>query len=172
MTETIIERLKKMTERNPDAICYDDGTQQYSFELLMQQSDKVASYLNQQTALTKKAPILVFGGLQFEMLITFLGCMKAGHAYIPVDGHTPSERLEQIISIAKPAMVISIEDLSIALEAKQLKIDKTTFLMCWMLTKCYPYRYQKLFKEMKMSTLFLHLEQQAFPKAFKSAMIT
>ncbi|MCO6017234.1 D-alanine--poly(phosphoribitol) ligase subunit 1 [Carnobacterium divergens] len=126
MTETIIERLKKISEQYPDAICYDAGTKQYSFELLMEQSDKVASYLNQQTALTKKAPILVFGGLQFEMLVTFLGCMKAGHAYIPVDGHTPSERLEQIISIAKPAMVISIEDLPIALEAKQLKIDRTT----------------------------------------------
>lgn len=53
---------------------------------------------------------MVFGNLEFEMIVSFLGVTKAGHAYLPIEEHTPNERIESILRVAKPALIISVGD--------------------------------------------------------------
>ena len=56
---------------------------------------------------------MVYGGQQFEMIASFLGSVKAGHAYVPVDVNSADERLLDIMAIGEPALVIAVDDLPI-----------------------------------------------------------
>ncbi|EUJ39553.1 D-alanine--poly(phosphoribitol) ligase subunit DltA [Brochothrix campestris] len=103
----IIKQLTQVTQANPLAPVYKIADKGYSYEDLQRQSDALAYQLNQHETLTRQAPILVYGGMSFDMLASFIGAMKAGHPYIPVDSQTPIERLQQIITVAQPALIIA-----------------------------------------------------------------
>lgn len=40
----------------------------------------------------------------------FLGASKAGHAYIPIEAHTPQERVEMILEVADPAVIFAVKE--------------------------------------------------------------
>lgn len=111
MINNIIEAIDHVALTNPEHICYVDGDHQYTYGTLKTMSDHLAGYFAQQ--FPNREPIIVFGGQTFEMIVTFLGLSKSGHAYIPVDTHSPNERIPQIQSVAQPAAVIAVEDLPI-----------------------------------------------------------
>nr|MWN21427.1 teichoic acid D-Ala incorporation-associated protein DltX [Leuconostoc lactis] len=60
-------------------------------------SDRLAAHIT-NLGLTDKAPIMVYGGQQFEMVASFLGSVKSGHAYVPVDVNSADERLLDILA--------------------------------------------------------------------------
>ena len=76
--QNIITTIDKWASEKPEAIAYPSETEKYSYQTLRQWSDNLAQYLNEQ--LTDKAPIVVFGELEFEMIASFLGAVKSGHA--------------------------------------------------------------------------------------------
>ncbi len=87
---------------------YREGTLSYSE--LRQRSDALASYLI-ATYGDDRSPVIVYGHKQHEMLISFLGCVKAGHAYIPVDSSLPYERVREIVDNSAAQVIIDIEHL-------------------------------------------------------------
>lgn len=105
----------------PERIAYQTPTEQYAFKQLKQFSDALASYLDKR--LTNQGPIVVFGNLEFEMIVAFLGATKSGHAYLPIEEHTPIERIETIIKVAQPAMVISIGQWSLETDIPVMSKD-------------------------------------------------
>ncbi len=78
----------------------------HTFGELKQASDALAYYLEEKVE--GDGPIVAFGNLEFEMIVAFLGIVKSGHAYLPIEEHTPKERILSIFRVAKPSMVISI----------------------------------------------------------------
>ncbi|MBW9155439.1 D-alanine--poly(phosphoribitol) ligase subunit DltA [Clostridium sp. FP2] len=67
-----------------------------------------------------KTPIIVFGHKDHLMLISFLACVKSGHAYIPVDSSTPSTRLKDILFISGAKLIINISDKLIDIPADRV----------------------------------------------------
>lgn len=111
----IIERITESAVRDPKGICYQNGSEQRTYQELIQESDRIANLL-QGKFLPKKSPIIIYGGQQFEMLVMFLGAIKAGHPYIPVDDASDPSRIIQINSVAHPALVLNwseVEDFNI-----------------------------------------------------------
>lgn len=49
----------------------------------------------------------VVGHKQPEMLVAFLGCLKAGHPYVPIEAALPSQRIERVIAAAGCAAVLT-----------------------------------------------------------------
>ena len=47
-----------------------------------------------------RSPVVVLGHKEPEVLIAFLGAIKAGHPYVPVDDVVPAHRVEQIVATA------------------------------------------------------------------------
>ena len=108
---TIIEKITTTALQQPDKVCYKNGTETHTYQELLQESDRVASFL-QDKFLPAKSPLIIFGGQQFEMLVMFLGAIKAGHPYIPVDDGSDPQRIIQINSVAKPSLILNWSDMT------------------------------------------------------------
>lgn len=115
MIENVISQIDSFAKTNGAAIAYDELGTQHSYRDLKQASDSLAAFLDEQN-LPEKAPVMVFGGQQFEMVAAFLGVVKSGHAYIPVDVNSAKERLLDIAEIAQPAAVLAVDDLPVSLD--------------------------------------------------------
>ncbi|GEO79230.1 D-alanine--poly(phosphoribitol) ligase subunit 1 [Companilactobacillus mindensis DSM 14500] len=107
---TIIEKITTTALQAPDKICYKNGEETHTYQELLQASDRIASFL-QEKFLPAKSPLIIFGGQQFEMLVMFLGSIKAGHPYIPVDDGSDPSRVIQINSVAEPALILNWSDI-------------------------------------------------------------
>ena len=107
-----IATLNHHAKQNPNSPVYDLLGQTYSYQQLKQDSDTIAAYIDGLN-LPEKSPVMVFGGQEYEMLATFVGLTKSGHAYIPVDVNSANERLTNIIEIAEPSAVIAINPLPV-----------------------------------------------------------
>ncbi|PWG00744.1 D-alanine--poly(phosphoribitol) ligase subunit DltA [Levilactobacillus bambusae] len=110
MITNMITTIDDYGQSDPDRIAYNYLGQTHTYGELKCQSDALAAHLDQMK-LPSGAPIIVFGGQTFEMIATFLGVVKSGHAYIPVDTHSAKDRVPIIAEVASPALVIAVEAL-------------------------------------------------------------
>ncbi|MGX6962061.1 D-alanine--poly(phosphoribitol) ligase subunit DltA [Vagococcus xieshaowenii] len=110
----IIQQIKETASSYPNQLYYDDRltTITGTYQALEEQSNALAHYFIEH--LPNKQPILVKGGLNKEMIITFLACLKSGHPYVPVDTHTPDDRLHMIYEEAQPGLVVSFDEWPLA----------------------------------------------------------
>ncbi|MGX7265229.1 D-alanine--poly(phosphoribitol) ligase subunit DltA [Enterococcus crotali] len=102
----IIEAIDRWGIKEPNRPVYIESTRTYTYGELKRDSDAIAAYL--QKNIERARPVVVYGELEFEMLACFLGASKAGHAYIPIEAHTPKERVEMILEVADPAVIFSV----------------------------------------------------------------
>jgi D-alanine--poly(phosphoribitol) ligase subunit 1 len=80
-----------------------------SYRDLVGKSNALAHYLISEFE-RDKTPIVVYGHKQNEMLVCFLACVKAGHAYIPIDSSLPLERINDIISSSGAKLLLNVGD--------------------------------------------------------------
>ena len=114
MINNVINQIDAIAQKTGDLIAYDELGRTHTYAQLKSASDSLAAYIDSLN-LPTGAPIMVYGGQQFEMLASFLGSVKSGHAYIPVDKSSADERLTDILEIGKPALVIAVDMLPITI---------------------------------------------------------
>ena len=159
--QTIVESIDFFGQTEPDRVVYQTETTEHTYGELKRKSDALAAYLDRN--LQKQGPIVVFGNLEFEMIVSFLGATKAGHAYLPIEEHTPNERIESILRVAKPALIISVGDWQ--METDGIPVISREELAT--ITKK-----ESQYEATKIITLFLPLVLQVSPRVCKSVMIT
>ncbi|KHD45106.1 D-alanine--poly(phosphoribitol) ligase subunit DltA [Streptococcus hongkongensis] len=108
MITNIIEQVEHFASVSGDSFVYDCLGEKNTYKELKEHSDSIAAYIDSLN-LAEKSPVLVFGAQSYDMLATFVGLTKSGHAYIPVDVHSANERINDIIQVAKPSLIIAIE---------------------------------------------------------------
>ena len=69
-------------------------------------SDVFAAWLDRELE-GRSGPIAVHGHKEPEMLVAFLGAVKCGRAYVPIDVSVPAQRVEKIIEGAGAALVVT-----------------------------------------------------------------
>lgn len=125
--ENIIEAVDFWGLKEADRPFYIETDRTVTYGELKGQSDTVAAYLHQH--FDRSQPIVVFGELEAEMVACFLGASKAGHAYIPIETHTPKERIELILEVARPAAIIAVAPWpQISTEAQVLSLEQLYLL--------------------------------------------
>lgn len=131
----VIQRIDSWAQRDPQRVAYNYLGKENTYLELKNYSDSVAAAITNMD-LPDKAPIIVYGGQEFEMIAVFLGIVKTGHAYIPIDSDSPSERLVTINRIAQPVACIAVEELPVELaglpvvtpaKLKQLFSERVSF---------------------------------------------
>ncbi|MGM0124564.1 D-alanine-poly(phosphoribitol) ligase, subunit 1 [Enterococcus sp. AZ194] len=103
----IVQAIEHWGQIDPNRVVYREE-QTYTYGQLIEWSDKLAAFL--EVTAKSKAPIVVYGELEFEMLVAFLAASKTGRAYIPIEQTTPKDRVELILSVASPELIISVGD--------------------------------------------------------------
>ncbi|MGX6979766.1 D-alanine--poly(phosphoribitol) ligase subunit DltA [Vagococcus elongatus] len=109
MGNLILEAISQTAKTAPMHLCFDDRQtgETLTYGELEKESDGLAAYFSSK--FSGKEPILVAGGLTKEVLVSFIACMKAGHPYVPVDSHTPAERIKLIHEEAEPVCVVAFD---------------------------------------------------------------
>lgn len=124
--ENILTQIDQWAVTDPNRVCYDYLGHSYTYGQLKEKSDNLAAAL-EKMELPQHAPLLIFGGQDFNVLVTFLASVKSGHAYIPVDIHSPLSRIQIINEIATPAAIINLSDSKLNITADRV-LDKAEIL--------------------------------------------
>ncbi|WP_054950928.1 D-alanine--poly(phosphoribitol) ligase subunit DltA [Numidum massiliense] len=106
----IVQLINRWGSVTPERIAFHAKEQPLSYGQLRSRSDALAHWITTQFP-QDYAPIVVYGHMQPEMLVCFLACVKAGHAYIPLDESLPLERVMRIVADSGAKLALSPTDL-------------------------------------------------------------
>lgn len=106
----IIERIDRWGRTTPDRLAHVSGGQTLTYGELCRRSDALAAHL--AGSLPEKAPVVVLGHKEPELLVAYLGAIKSGRAYVPVDTAVPSQRIERIAAAAGAPLVLTPDEIA------------------------------------------------------------
>ena len=115
MIKDVIKTIDQIATEDPQRIAYDYLGETNTYGDLKARSDAYAAKIN-ELDLPEKAPVMIWGGQNFEMIASFIGAVKAGHAYIPIASYSNSERLLMIQEVSEAPLVIAIDKLPIEMD--------------------------------------------------------
>jgi D-alanine--poly(phosphoribitol) ligase subunit 1 len=107
----LIERIDHWAAVAPETVAHFSGDRTLTYRELCRRSDALAVYLTERFG-DDCSPIAVLGHREPEMLIAFLGAVKSGRPYVPIDTALPQPRIDKILAISRAAMVITPEDVA------------------------------------------------------------
>ncbi|MBU8916897.1 D-alanine--poly(phosphoribitol) ligase subunit DltA [Neobacillus sp. 114] len=108
----MLSTIQSFAISNPNTLAYISPTEEITYGELWRQSEQVGAYLLNEMN-ERKTPVIVYGHMDASMISSFLGCVKAGLAYIPVDTSIPIERIMTIISRSHAELVINTTGLDL-----------------------------------------------------------
>ncbi|QCJ42285.1 D-alanine--poly(phosphoribitol) ligase subunit DltA [Bacillus sp. S3] len=117
----LLETIKRFSHLHPDTLAYISPSEEISYGELWRQSEQIAAFLLKQSN-KGQLPVLVYGHMEASMVCSFLGCVKAGLPYIPVDTSIPSERIINIISSSRAEWVINASGQELVLNNAEVTI--------------------------------------------------
>ena len=107
----LIEQIDHWALAAPSAIAHISGDQRLTYGELRRRSDTLAGHLAKRFG-DDRAPIAVLGHREPEMLIAFLGAVKSRRPYVPLDTVLPQQRIDKILAISRPALLLTPEDIA------------------------------------------------------------
>lgn len=110
MIKNIIKKIDDNAVKEPDRVIYDYLGKTDTLGELKKRSDAWAHKITSLN-LPVHEPIMIWGGQKFEMIASFLGCVKSGHAYIPIASYSNAERLTMIQEVSQSDLVLAIDPL-------------------------------------------------------------
>jgi D-alanine--poly(phosphoribitol) ligase subunit 1 len=102
----LIQRIDHWATAAPEAIAHLSGDKTLTYDELRRRSDGLASYLTKRSS-DDRRPIAVLGHREPEMLIAFLGAVKSGRPYVPIDIALPQTRIDQILASSNAALTLT-----------------------------------------------------------------
>ena len=165
MIQDVIKKIDEIAEQEPDRVVYDYLGKTNTYGDLKKRSNawahKIASL-----DISDDAPIMIWGGQTFEMIASFLGCVKTGHAYIPIASYSNAERLTMIQDVSKSPLVLEIDPLP-DVNLDNVKVLKAKLKMATsLLTKANLLKAMKTTTSSSLQVLLVNL------RVYKSVTIT
>ena len=105
----LIERIDRWAAVAPEATAHISDGRSLTYSELRRQSDALACYLTERFG-DDRRPIAVLGHREPEMLIAFLGAVKSGRPYVPLDTALPQQRIDKILETSRAALVLTPKD--------------------------------------------------------------
>ena len=105
MLINVTEYLDVSAVKYPEKTCFADENRSLSFKDLQREAKAVATFLLNEN-ITKK-PIVVFMDKCVDCLVSFLGIAYSGCFYTPIDISMPLDRINKILEVLDPAVIIS-----------------------------------------------------------------
>jgi D-alanine--poly(phosphoribitol) ligase subunit 1 len=107
---TLIERIDHWASVAPEAIAHVSGDTTLTYDALRRRSDALALHLAERFGADRR-PIAVLGHREPEMLVAFLGAVKSGRPYVPIDTVLPQRRIDKILASSCAALVLTPDEI-------------------------------------------------------------
>jgi D-alanine--poly(phosphoribitol) ligase subunit 1 len=107
----LIEQIDRWALAAPNAVAHIAGDKKLTYGELRRRSDALAAHLTKRFS-NDRSPIAVLGHREPEMLIAFLGAVKSCRPYVPLDTVLPQQRIDKILAISRPALLLTPEDVA------------------------------------------------------------
>ncbi|PWK15798.1 non-ribosomal peptide synthetase [Tumebacillus permanentifrigoris] len=101
----------QQVESTPDQVAVKFGQQQVTYRELQERSNQMAHFLRDRQ-LQRSEPIAIMVERSVEMVVTLLGVLKSGAAFVPLDPKYPLDRLAMILDEITPRWVIAQDSYS------------------------------------------------------------
>lgn len=103
----LLDKIREHAANMPENMAIADyHGQSFTYGQLEQYSNRIAAYLQEHIP-ADGSPVIVYGHKELYLPIIFLGCVKAGHPYCPIDSSEADERIRMIIDEVKPHIVFA-----------------------------------------------------------------
>lgn len=102
----ICDLIKKASEKNPYKIAVKYYDKILTYQELQRITGKIASNLLHLTK-GKKSNIALYLNRSENLILGILGVLKSGSCFIPLDPDYPKDRINYILDIAKPELIIT-----------------------------------------------------------------
>src|SRR5205823_8471176 len=106
----LFERIDHWGAVAPQAVAYINGDRTLTYGELRRRSDALAAHFAGRFG-DDRAPIAVLGHREPEMLIAFLGAVKSGRPYVPIDTALPQTRIDQILISSRAALSLTADQI-------------------------------------------------------------
>ncbi len=104
--DACVHRLfERQVEQTPDNVAVEYGSQEITYRELDRRANQLGHYLRKQ-GIGPEMVVGIWVERSVEMVVGVLGVLKAGGAYMPLDGIYPEERLEYMIEDAQVALML------------------------------------------------------------------
>ncbi|MGK0187418.1 MAG: amino acid adenylation domain-containing protein [Verrucomicrobiales bacterium] len=124
--ENLLHDIAHQADRNAEATAVSCGDFQFTYSELDSVSNRIARLLQSENIGTGDS-VAVYLKRSAEMVAVFLGILKSGACYIPLDPEYPSDRIAMILEDASPGAVITQTDIAHNITgSRTLLIDDST----------------------------------------------
>ncbi len=109
MIRNVIEYLEKTAERYPNKVAVIDENRQITFGELREEAIKIAKRIHCVCGELYHEPIAVYMKKSVECIIAFCGIAYSGNFYSPIDLNSPLDRIDRIMSVLQPKVILHDE---------------------------------------------------------------
>jgi len=106
----LLERIDHWAAVSPKAIAHVSDGRTLTYGELRRRADALAAHLAERLG-ADRAPIAALGHREPEMVIAFLGAVKSGRPYVPLDTALPKQRIDKILATSRAALMLTPEDI-------------------------------------------------------------
>src|SRR3954468_9092251 len=117
----LLQAIQNNARLHPERLVFISPSKQITYGELWRKSDQLAGFIMAHNH-KEHSPILIYGHMEPEMLISFLGSVKAGHPYIPVDTSIPLDRVEKIIRNSNTELLINVLGLPLPIDHSSIRM--------------------------------------------------
>lgn len=119
------ELFEEQVKRTPSHIAAEYGEETLTYKQLEEKSNQLAHFLIEK-GVVPDTPVGLIMERSLYLVISMLGIIKAGGAYLPIEVSSPVNRVEQILTDAKAFLCVTDQELS--LQYKEVNIVHTSDL--------------------------------------------
>jgi len=113
---TVVELFREQVKKTPDSIAVVYKDTKLTYRELDAQSNQLAHYLRENYDISPDDRIGVLLGRSEKLIISMLGVLKSGGAYVPIDPTYPEERIEFILRDSDSKVLLDENELDMFYE--------------------------------------------------------
>jgi D-alanine--poly(phosphoribitol) ligase subunit 1 len=130
----IIERIDRAGQEYPDKIAHVGDDRTLTYGELSKKSDAIARHLA-ETFPGDDSPVVVAGHKEPEMLVGFVGAVKSGRPYIPIDVSIPAKRAARMVensgavAVLTPAQIAELANQHWSAQPHRVDLDDPYYII-------------------------------------------